>query len=98
MSTTNLSHIPDGHIDIGGATLPRKELARVLPDIERFEASLTDALAVDSHLKNGDGSVPEYVKQWPEERLADVIITLKEIGSLREQLIRQTDDSDAPSN
>lgn len=69
--------------------MPRSELANVLPDIERFEAHLTDALAVDSHMSNGDGSVPSYVQKWSEERLANVIATLKELGSLREQLAQQ---------
>lgn len=77
------------HIDIGGMALPREELVEVLPDIERFEAHLTDAIAVDSHMKNGDGSVPDYVQKWPQERIAAVIATLNEIGSLREQLMQQ---------
>ncbi|RJS95211.1 hypothetical protein [Salinisphaera sp. Q1T1-3] len=88
MSSTDMPQAPQGHIDIGGAAIPRDELAKVLPDIERFEANLTDALAVDSHMKQGDGAVPDFVRQWSEERLADVIVTLKELGSLREQLLR----------
>lgn len=86
---TNSSRTPSSHIDIGGVALPRSELADVLPDIERFETHLTDALAVDSYLRNGDGSIPSYAQKWPEERLANVIATLKEIGSLREQLAEQ---------
>lgn len=80
---------PSSHIDIGGVALPREQLVDVLPDIERFEAHLTDALAVDSYMHNGDGSVPAYVHKWSEERLAGVIATLKELGSLREQLGQQ---------
>ena len=87
--TTDDHRLPSSHIDIGGVALPRRELAAVLPDIERFEAHLTDALAVDSHMRNGDGSVPSYVRKWPEARLANVIATLKELGSLREQLSQQ---------
>lgn len=83
------------HIDIGGMALPREELVEVLPDIERFEAHLTDAIAVDSHMKNGDGSVPEYVQKWPQERIAAVIATLNEIGSLREQLMQQVKSQDS---
>lgn len=82
------------HIDIGGMALPREELVEVLPDIERFEAHLTDAIAVDSYMKNGDGSVPEYVQKWPQERIAAVIATLNEIGSLREQLMQQVKNQD----
>ncbi|HET7313025.1 MAG TPA: hypothetical protein VFJ08_01600 [Salinisphaera sp.] len=89
--------LPSSHIDIGGVALPRSELAEVLPDIERFEAYLTDALAVDSYMGNGDGSVPSYVHKWPEERLANVIATLKEIGSLREQLGQQNIQPAAPN-
>ncbi|WP_423824072.1 hypothetical protein V5738_08905 [Salinisphaera sp. SPP-AMP-43] len=80
---------PTSHIDIGGVALPRSELVKVLPDIERFEANLTDALAVDSYMSNGDGSIPSYVQKWSEQRLADVVTTLKELGSLREQLGQQ---------
>lgn len=84
------SHNPSPeHIDIGGVALPRRELAEVLPDIDRFEAHLTDALAVDSHMSNGDGNLPSYVQQWSEERIANVVATLKEVGSLREQLGQQ---------
>lgn len=89
MTVTDPNRLPSSHIDIGGLALPRSELAAVLPDIERFEAHLTDALAVDSHMSNGDGSVPSYVQKWPEERLANVIATLKELGSLRDQLGQQ---------
>ncbi len=89
MTMTDLDRLPSSHIDIGGVALPRSELAAVLPDMERFETHLTDALAVDSHMSNGDGSVPSYARKWPEERLANVIATLKELGSLREQLGQQ---------
>lgn len=89
MAVNDQQHVPPSHIDIGGLALPRSELAEVLPDIDRFEKYLTDALAVDSYMTNGDGSVPSYVQKWPEERLSGVIATLKEIGSLREQLGQQ---------
>lgn len=89
MNVSDPHRLPSSHIDIGGVALPRDELASVLPDIERFEARLTDALAVDSHMSNGDGSVPSYVQKWSEERLANVVATLKELGSLREQLAQQ---------
>ncbi|ROO24396.1 hypothetical protein [Salinisphaera japonica] len=88
MSSIDASNIPADHVDIGGAAVPRVELAKVLPDIVRFEANLTDALAVESHMKQGDGVVPDFVTQWPEDRLAEVITTLKELGSIREQLMR----------
>ena len=39
-------------------------------------------------MKNGDGMVPDFVTKWPEDRLAEVITTLKELGSIREQLMR----------
>lgn len=88
--------------------LPRAELGEVLPDMARFEAHLTDALAVDSHMKNGDGSIPGYARQWSQERIAAVIATLNELGSLREQLTEQMNqsrsdassqkDSDVPRN
>ena len=86
---TDSQHVPASHIDIGGLALPRNELVKVLPDIERFEANLTDALAVDSYMSNGDGSIPSYVEKWSEQRLSDVVATLKELGSLREQLGQQ---------
>jgi hypothetical protein len=89
MTRSDPQQIPPSHIDIGGVALPRRELAGVLPDIDRFEKYLTDALAVDTHMKNGDGSIPSYVRKWPEARVAGVIATLKEIGSLREQLGQQ---------
>ena len=88
MSSIDASNTPADHVDIGGAAVPRAELAKVLPDIVRFEANLTDALAVESHMKHGDGVVPEFVTKWSEERLAEVITTLKELGSIREQLMR----------
>lgn len=87
--TSDHSKQPPTHIDIGGMALSRAELAEVLPDIERFEQHLTDALAVDSYMKNGDGSIPGYAQQWPQERIAAVVATLNEIGSLREQLGEQ---------
>lgn len=77
--------VPPTHIDIGGVALPREELARVLPDIERFERHLPDSLAVDAEMKQGDGSIPARVRDWPQERIAGVVATLKELGSLREQ-------------
>lgn len=96
MTPIDTSGIPDSHIDIGGAAVPRSELRRVLPDIARFEAHLTDALAVESHMNHGDGAVPDFVQRWPEERLADVIATLKELGSIREQLTRNQAASPQP--
>lgn len=77
--------VPPTHIDIGGIALPREELARVLPDIARFERHLPDALAIDTEMKQGDGSIPVRVGNWPQERIAGVVATLKELGSLREQ-------------
>ena len=73
------------HIDIGGVALPRATLAEVLPDIARFEQHLPDALAVDADMKAGDGSIPDYVSEWPQARIEAVVATLKELGSLREQ-------------
>lgn len=77
------------HIDIGGIALPRKTLAEVLPDLDRFERHLPDALAVDADMKAGDGSIPDYVAQWPQPRIEAVVATLKELGSLREQASAQ---------
>lgn len=73
------------HLDIGGVALPRSALADVLPDMARFERYLADALAVDADMKRGDGSIPDYVREWPQERIEGVVATLKEVGSLREQ-------------
>lgn len=82
---TDRHNISSTHIDIGGVALPRQELAEVLPDIERFETHLPDALAVDKQMREGDGSIPDYVSTWPQARVAAVVATLKELGSLREQ-------------
>lgn len=84
-SPDNTHHSPPTHIDIGGIALPREELARVLPDMARFEENLPDALAVDADMKRNEGVIPDYVRAWPQPRIADVIATLKEVGSLREQ-------------
>lgn len=61
-------------------------MVEILPDFNRFEACLTDALAVDAYMSNHDGHIPDYVQEWSEKHLARVISTLKEIGSLREQI------------
>jgi len=82
---SHTNDIPPTHIDIGGMALPREELARVLPDIERFERHLPDALAIDTEMKQGDGSIPARVRDWPQEHIVGVVATLKELGSLREQ-------------
>ena len=89
MNANEQPNIPASHIDIGGVALPRKELAQVLPDMARFEAHLPDALAVDTQMREGDGSIPAYVQNWPQERVAAVVATLKELGSLREQASEQ---------
>lgn len=73
-------------IDIGGIAIPREELAAVLPDLERFDVCLTDALAIDFYMRDHDGKIPGYVQNWSSKYLSHVIETLKEIGSLREQL------------
>ncbi|MES1949083.1 hypothetical protein C84B14_17128 [Salinisphaera sp. C84B14] len=83
------------HIDIGGIALPREELAQVLPDIERFEQHLPDALAVDRDMKASGGAVPDYVRQWPQARIDAVVRTLKEVGSLREQASEQMQSAGA---
>lgn len=89
MNITAPDQLPPSHIDIGGVALSRSELAEVLPDIRRFEAHLTDALAVDSYMSHGDGGIPSYARKWSENRLTNVVATLKELGSLREQLSQQ---------
>jgi hypothetical protein len=81
------------HVDIGGVALPREALANVLPDIERFERHLADALQVDRDMKAGDGSIPPYVSDWSQERINAVVATLKEVGSLREQAGEQIQSS-----
>tara|TARA_B100002049_G_scaffold231018_1_gene208439 strand:- start:418 stop:705 length:288 start_codon:yes stop_codon:yes gene_type:complete len=83
------------HIDIGGIALPREELAQVLPDIERFERHLADALAVDRDMQASEGAVPDYVREWPQARIDAVVRTLKEVGSLREQTSEQMKTSGA---
>ena len=83
--TADSNHLSATHIDIGGVALPRDELVEVLPDIARFEQHLPDALAVDKAMCEGDGSIPDYVRAWPQPRIEAVVTTLKEIGSLREQ-------------
>ena len=83
------------HIDIGGIALPREELAQVLPDIERFERHLPDALAVDRDMQASEGAVPDYVREWPQARIDAVVRTLKEVGSLREQTSEQMKTSGA---
>lgn len=77
-------------IDIGGIAIPREELVAVLPDLARFETCLTDALAIDFYMKGHDGNTPGYVQNWSDKYLSQVIETLKEIGSLREQLSKTT--------
>jgi hypothetical protein len=76
---------PPTHIDIGGLALPRRELVEVLPDIDRFERCLTDALAVDIDMKQSSGAIPDYIGQWSKGYTEAVIRTLKEISSLRQQ-------------
>ena len=36
-------------------------------------------------MKQGDGSIPARVRDWPQEHIVGVVATLKELGSLREQ-------------
>ena len=85
MNANDQPSIPASHLDIGGVALPREELSQVLPDMARFERHLPDALAIDKQMREGDGSIPSYVQDWPQDRIAAVVATLKEVGSLREQ-------------
>ncbi|MES1930129.1 hypothetical protein SADO_12778 [Salinisphaera dokdonensis CL-ES53] len=89
MNVNDQPSIPASHLDIGGVALPREELSQVLPDMARFEQHLPDALAIDTQMREGDGSIPAYVQDWPQERVAAVVATLKELGSLREQASEQ---------
>ncbi|GEM_PF-1657497 len=88
-----MSDIPanntDDAVDIGGLSVKRSALAEVLPDLERFERHRADALAIDAAMSANDGSVPEYVQEWPQERIEAVILTLKELGNLRAEVQRQ---------
>lgn len=76
-------------MDIGGVALPRVELARVLPDFERFERHLADALKLDEQMHREGGAIPAYVREWSQARIEAVVATLKEVGSLREQTSEQ---------
>lgn len=79
----------DDAVDIGGLSIKRSALVEVLPDLERFERHRADALAIDAAMSANDGSVPEYVNEWPQERIEAVVATLKELGNLRAEVQKQ---------
>lgn len=79
----------DEPVDIGGISVKRSVLQEILPDVERFERHRDDALAIDAAMSGNEGTVPEYVNEWPHDRIEGVVTTLKELGSLREEAQRQ---------
>lgn len=85
----NPANNADDAVDIGGLFVKRSVLAEVLPDLERFERHRADALAIDAAMSANDGSVPEYVQEWPQERIEAVVSTLKELGNLRAEVQKQ---------
>lgn len=89
MSDT-VSSSGDDAVDIGGLSVKRSALADVLPDLERFECHRADALAIDAAMSANDGKVPDYVQEWPQDRIEAVIVTLKELGKLRAEVQKQT--------
>jgi hypothetical protein len=68
-----------GFINIGTMAIPRAQLARVLPDIDRFERCLPLALKVDEYMTEHQGAIPPWLDRTQRD---DVAETLREIGRL----------------
>lgn len=79
----------DDSVDIGGLWIKRASLAEILPDLARFERHRADALALDTEMSENNGAIPDYINDWPAERIEAVVATLKELGSLRAEAQRQ---------
>ena len=74
-----------GYMDLDGLAVPRAKLAQVLPDINRFERCLPDALTLSQYMTDNSGDMPAYVTRWPNSYLNDVAATLKELAGIEKQ-------------
>ncbi len=70
-----------GFLDLGTMAIPRSELARVLPDIDRFESYLELTLRVDKYMGENSGAIPP----WLRPSQADgVMATMRDLAALDE--------------
>lgn len=72
-------------LDLDGLVMSRSELDLILPDLERFECSLSDAVQVNRDMRASDGVPPAYTDEWSEQRRYHCVLTMQEIGLLKMQ-------------
>ena len=70
-----------GFIDLGTMLIPRAELAKVLPDIARFERCLPTARYVSDYMSEHDGALPPGWNPTDAE-CKDVVLTMRELGNI----------------
>lgn len=71
-----------GYIELNGMAIPRAYLVKVLPDIERFERCLDDALRVSRQMDENEGRVPDCMKSWTGPYVRDIAATVGELGEI----------------
>ena len=72
-----------GYHDLNGLVIARSEIARLVPNFDRFERRLPDALMVNQEMRTNGGQIPDVVAHWSESRLYEVVVTLSEVGVLK---------------
>lgn len=73
-----------GFIKVGGLAVPRAEVAKVLPDIERFERCLADAEMVNAYMTD-HGKPPAVLSGWSDAYIDDIQVTMREVGAIEGQ-------------
>lgn len=72
-----------GYIDIGGCLIPRAELAKKLPDFERFERWMDAALEADDYMTRHPEQIPPFFAELSQDNQQAVAATLQELGELQ---------------
>lgn len=73
----------DALIDLDGLIMRRAELAGILPDLERFETYLSDAIECNRAMRANGGRPPAYTDDWTDEHRYRVVLTMQECGVLK---------------
>lgn len=73
------------HIEIENYVLPREDLAKILPDMNRFERCLDDARMLRDRQRD-DERLPECADAWSDDHLADVTQTMHEYALVLDRI------------
>jgi hypothetical protein len=78
-----------GFINLGTMAVPRKQLAKWLPDVERFERWLPVTQRTDAYMTAHDGATPPEFKAMSVADCSAVLDTMRELGELQTAAARE---------